>query len=114
MKNIIKALENNKLLLQLSKKFYEREAVFAAAHKFTDSCVILIEPIEDEYVGIYFQAKENQSQSDLEKISSNFCNEILDQQVRLNLERRYGNLRDIIVQHAFSPIADLKKAIKAE
>ena len=110
MRDIIKVLECDKMLLQLRKKYYEKEAVFAAANRFTSNCTILIEPVGEEYVGVYFEPLK-ESNIDLEKIAFDFCNEVLDQQVRLDLERKYGEIKKLIVQHAFSPLADLKKEI---
>ena len=112
MKEIISQIEDNKLLIKLCKKFYEKDAIFAAAHKYTDRCIILIEPIEDNYVGVYFEPKENQSKSKLEEIAKEYCNEVLDQQVRLDVEARAGNIREVIVKHAFSPLKDIKNAVK--
>mgnify|MGYP001413215152 CR=1 FL=1 len=112
MKEIITKITENKLLLTLSEKIYEREAVSSAAYKFTDLCTILIEPAEDNCVEVYFESKENQSTEELDKIAKDFCNEVLDQQVRLDIEARAGNIREVIVQHAFSPLKDIKNAVK--
>jgi His-Xaa-Ser system protein HxsD len=108
-KGIVRKIEGERFLLTLSKQFYEKGAVMAAAYKFTDKCVIIIEPIEESYVGVWFQSKSGQDQSKIPELLNEFCNEVLDQQVRLDLEKRYGNLREIIVKHAFSPIQDLLK-----
>ena len=43
------------------------------------------------------------------ELINDFCNEVLDQQVRLDLEKRYGGLRDTIVKHAFLPFESLSK-----
>ena len=109
MKDIISEVEDGKLLLVLSKEFYEKEAVFASAYKFTNRCTILIEPIESNSVGVYF--KGNSDEYDLQKIAEEFCNEVLDQQLRLDIEKKYGNIRDLIVKQAFSPIENLKDKI---
>lgn len=112
MTDIVKTLEGNRLLLKLSKKVYEKEAIFAAAYKFTNHSAILIEPIEDTYVGVYFEPKENQTQDELKRVAFDFCNEVIDQQVRLDLEKRYGNIKEIIVKHSFSPLKSIKEAIR--
>ena len=109
MKEIITKLEDGKLLLELSKELYEKEAVFTSAHKFTDRCTILIEPIDHNSVGVYFKSKREDC--DLLKISEEYCNEVLDQQLRLDIEKKYGNIRDLIVKQAFSPIENLKDEI---
>lgn len=109
MKEIIKKLEDGKLLLILSKEIYEKEAVFASAHKFTDKCTILIEPIEDKSVGVYFKSKKENC--DLLRIAEEYCNEVLDQQIRLDIEKKYGNIRELIVKQAFSPLENINDEI---
>ncbi len=112
MKNIISKIEDGKILLVLSKQIYEKEAVLATAYKFTDRCTILIEPYDKYSVGIYFQLNDSSSESYLEQIAKDFCNEVLDQQIRLDLEKKYGNIRKLIVEQAFSPISNLKNKIE--
>jgi His-Xaa-Ser system protein HxsD len=92
-------------LIKLRKAFYEQEAVMQAAYKFTDTCFIKIDAVEDDYVGIWFKAKP-QSNIDPELLLCEYCNEVLDQQVRLDLEKRYGTIRDSIYQFAFAPIKE--------
>ena len=94
-------IDDERFVLKLRKQFYEKVAVMAAAYKFTHKCIILIEPLEEGYVGIFFQAKHNGNPDMVPELINEFCNEVLDQQVRLDLEKRYGGLRDTIVKHAF-------------
>lgn len=111
--SIVKQVEEDRLLLKLSKEFYLREAVFASAYKFTDKCTILIEPVGEEHIGVFFESRTNDS-SDLDLIAKDFTNEVLDQQVRLDLEARNGRLRELIVRHAFTPIADIEREFDAK
>ena len=108
-KGFFTRVDGEKFLLKLSKQFYEKAAVIAAAYKFTHKCTILIEPLEEGYVGVFFQPKNNESADTIPDLVNEFCNEVLDQQVRLDLEKRYGNLRDIIVRHAFLPFESPSK-----
>ncbi len=110
---IINQIEDGKLLLKLSKEYYLREAVFETAYKFTDKCTILIEPVGDVHIGVFFEPKREMSLEDLNTIAMAFTNEVLDQQVRLDLEARNGRIRELIVRHAFSPVADLESEINA-
>ncbi len=109
-KDIVTKITETRMLVKLKKEMYEREPVFAASYKFTDRCTILIEPIDDKTVGVYFEKKAEIN--DLESIAKEFCNEVLDQQVRSDLERKYGNIRELIYQQAFSPILNLKEKIR--
>jgi His-Xaa-Ser system protein HxsD len=103
IKDIITDNGNGRLLVTLHKQFYQKESVFYAAHKFTSKCGILIEPLDDFSIGIYFD-KKNDAKVDLTELAKCFCNEVLDQQTRLDLERQYGKIRDIIYEQAFRPI----------
>ena len=111
IKDIIIQENENKLLVLLSKNLYEKEAVFAAAYKYTNTSTILIEPYDESSVAVYFTRKEKVDIG-LNEIALNFCNEVLDQQVRLDLEKRYGNIKELIYEHAFSPIKNIKDNIK--
>lgn len=97
------------LSVSLPKRFYEKSAVFSAAYKFKTRCLIHIEPDGEDRVMALFTATE--SGDDIEAIAKEYCQEALDQQHRLDLNRQFGHLRDLIVEHAFAPIANLKDRI---
>lgn len=111
MKEILKKVENRQLLIEISKEIYDKKAAMAAAYKFTDRCYIYVNSTLENIIEIYFKAKESIS-TPLEKIAYEYCNELLDQQVRLDVEASYGNIRDLIVKQAFSPIENIEEQIK--
>lgn len=88
----------------LSKEFFEREPVFVAASKFTDDYYVGIQPYGDDSFEVSIRPKDN-TQDTFSPIKS-FCNELIEQQVRHDLLNRFGNLREIIVAQAFSPLED--------
>lgn len=112
MEDIIREIQDNKILLKLDKSIYEKEAVLAASYKMTNLCFIVVKPLENNQLGVYFEAKNSQSEDELKAIAKNYCNEVLDQQTRLDVEKRYGNIRDLLVKQAFSPIENIKDKIK--
>ena len=112
MEDIIREIQDNQILLKLDKSIYEKEAVLAASYKMTNLCYIIVKSLENNQFGVYFEAKNNQSEDELKAIAKNYCNEVLDQQTRLDVEKRYGNIRDLLVKQAFSPIENLKDKIK--
>ncbi len=114
MKEIIIELENNRLLLSLKKEIYTSEIIYAVANQFTNKCTIFIDPLDDQTIGIYFESKSLSNKEDLSLIAKNFCNELIEQQIRMTLEKKFGNLREVIVKQAFSPISDIKSYIKNE
>ncbi len=113
MKDIIKKIENDKLLLEVSLKIYDKKAITATSYKFTDKAYIHIDPISEDIVGVYFKNKENSLVS-LELIASEFCNELVGQQLRLNVENAYGNIRELIVKYAFLPIENIEEEIEID
>lgn len=111
MEEIIKKIKDGRLLIEISKETYDKKAAMAAAYKFTDKCYIYVNSTPENTIQIYFKAKEGVS-TPLEKIAYEYCNELLDQQVRLDVEASYGNIRDLMVKQAFSPIENIEEQIK--
>lgn len=93
---------NGIFLVKLLKEYYEKEAVFAAASLFKEHYYIKIDSFND-YVGIYFSAKDEINNPQTSLLS--FCNEAIDQQTKLDLDRQFGQLREIIYRYAFEPIS---------
>jgi len=112
MENIITKLEDGRIQIKLNKSVYEKEAIMAAAYKLTNSCFIIVKPLENNQLGVYFEPKNNQSENELTAIAKNYCNEVLDQQTRLDVEKQSGNIRDLLVKQAFSPTKNIKDKIK--
>ena len=102
MKEIIKQIETNKLLLTVPNDMYEKEAILNASYKFTDKCFVNIEPI-GTFTEIYFQSKTDNI--NLENIALEFGNELIDQQVRLLTGREFKTIREEIVKKAFSSVS---------
>ncbi|WP_198471046.1 His-Xaa-Ser system protein HxsD [Acetomicrobium sp. S15 = DSM 107314] len=91
-------------LVSLQKSLYSQAAIFSAAYNFIGENVIKVFPIDEESIGVLFEPKNGRTLAEVEKDAQLFINEALDQQVRVNLEREFGHVRDIIVEYAFSPV----------
>lgn len=103
MEEIIKKSNDGQFLLEISRKIYDINAILKAAYKFTDTCYVHVDSISEGILGVYFKARDRKDAS-LENIVNDFCNELIDQQIRVNLEKEYSSIRDQIVKKAFSPI----------
>jgi len=101
------------ITLKLSNQCYEKEAVFAALYKFENQCAMQMGPIGETHIQVIFKNKAGGSLSEqaLAALADEFCNELIDQQVRRDLEKRFGKLRELIVEHAFSPIKNLEERV---
>jgi His-Xaa-Ser system protein HxsD len=111
-KGISYTINNDALILFIEKEFFEKSAIHAASYKFTDKCIIQIEPEGEKKIAITMALKKPVDEIFLEELANEFMNEALDQQIRLDLEKRYGNIRELIVRHAFKPLENLKEALK--
>uniref|UniRef100_A0A7V4G9F8 His-Xaa-Ser system protein HxsD n=1 Tax=Desulfobacca acetoxidans TaxID=60893 RepID=A0A7V4G9F8_9BACT len=103
--------EPGRLVFELSKSLYEKEAVLAAVYALSGVCRNRVEPVPEGSVTVTLELIDSPEAPDLDWVEHRFLTEIVDQQLRLELERRYGGLRQLIVQHAFSPLADLRQAV---
>jgi His-Xaa-Ser system protein HxsD len=96
----------------LSKSLYEKEAVFAALYALSGLCRNGVEPAQAGYVKVTLEFLDSCQDADRVKVETQFMNELIDQQLRLDLERRYGPIRRLIVQQAFAPLDNLKAEVK--
>jgi His-Xaa-Ser system protein HxsD len=112
MKENISEIKEDTAHVRLMKEIYDKEDVLNATYKMTDKYSVLIKPVGDHEMLVIIEPKSQQSVEELESAVSDFCNEVLDQQIRLDLEKRFGRIRELIVEHAFSPL-DLHKEVKS-
>lgn len=96
------AIGTSAVALEVNASLYEPEAIFRAAYRFTDRCYIFLArpPEVPTLISVTLMAK--QPVADLRALVGEFCNELIDQQIRLALAREVGPLRELIVAQAFS------------
>lgn len=97
-------IEGNNLQLDIDLRLYAVETVDAAAYKFTDIYYVYkrMDESNENLLHVVFEAKENKTLD--ESIVKQFCNELIDQQVRFNVNKQFGHIRDLIVEEAFKPV----------
>lgn len=95
MKNQIK-----KIIFDIS--IYSVDAVLKASYKFTEE--LYFENIQQVEKGIEVQVKLKDTSKDLDLSILQFKNELIDQQLRHNLNIEFKSIREEIVKRAFSSI----------
>jgi His-Xaa-Ser system protein HxsD len=100
MKGISITTEGHSLLLDTS--IYSLEAIKKTAYKFADRTSIIISPGSDSSVCVVFNFVGQNAKNNPEQIISDFCNELLDQDLREIVKKETGALRNVIIAHAFS------------
>lgn len=114
MEEIFSEKDNNCFSLTLAEEFYSPEAITAAAQKFTGKCAIAIQSMHNSGCRVLFACSGHSDKDELKKIALEFSNELIEQQLRVKLEARFGNMRDLIVRQAFLPISNLQSALQHE
>lgn len=106
---IVERLSPDLYRVEVSSALYEREAVFAAAHRLNEIFYVKVEPQGEDSFAVLLQCREaSQNGIDPEKAANELVNDILEEQVRLDLVKRTGALREIIYRHAFLPLEEQK------
>ncbi|MDP2046898.1 MAG: hypothetical protein Q8L00_11875, partial [Deltaproteobacteria bacterium] len=83
-----------------------------ATYALSGLCANRVEPAQAGYVKVTLNFLDSCPDSDRVKVENKFRKELIDQQLRLDLEMRYGAIRRLIVQQAFAPLDDLKAEVK--
>lgn len=73
-----------------------------AAYKFTHHASILLEEPQEGEVSIRFSFDDKKSVSEKQKIVHDFCNEVLDQDLRESIAEETEATRNLILAQAFS------------
>ena len=108
----ISVIDTNHANIIIDSSLYNMEAINAACYTFTNNYHILVTRKDGAFVTVIFELKNKVSQKNIPEDIKDFVNTVIDHQVRLQLDRTNGKIRDLIVQHAFSPL-DLKKEIES-
>lgn len=95
-------LENSAFLVDVDLSIYATEAVADAVYKYTNKFYIHQKTKENNLLEVVFESKDNQIVT--EKVVKQFCNDLIDQQVRYNTEKQFGHIRNLIVEEAFKPV----------
>ena len=95
-------LDKDKFQVVVDMALYAKEALVAACYKFTDRFFVH-QQTERDAVKVVFESKDGNVVSD--EVVKQFCNELIDQQVRYNTNQQFGHIRDLIVEEAFKPVS---------
>jgi His-Xaa-Ser system protein HxsD len=98
----VNEFDNDKFQVIVDMSLYSKESIVAACYKYTDRFYIH-QQTDGGNVVVIFESKEGNAVTDT--IVKQFCNELIDQQVRYNTNLQFGHIRDMIVEEAFKPVS---------
>lgn len=94
--------DGRSMAIEVDTSLYEIDAVFRTAYKLTDRYYIFLarETEHPNLITTMLTAKE--PGTDLGTIAGEFCNELIDQQIRRTVFRETGTVRELIVAQSFA------------
>ncbi len=101
----ITKIEGNRFQIMVDLELYAKESITAACYKFSNTFFIH-QAQNGNSVEVIFEDKGDNHVTEV--AVKEFCNELLDQQLRYNTNLQFGKIRDMIVEEAFRPINSKK------
>lgn len=97
-------LEKNKFQVSVDLALYTKDVITAAIYKFSHLFYIHQQTDESnpDFVIVIFESKDGNTIT--VDVPKQFCNELIDQQLRHNVNAQFGHIRDMIVEEAFRPV----------
>lgn len=101
-------LDTKGFKLAVDTKIYSSEAIVATLYEYSDRYFIYQKRNDNnnEMLDVTFEAKEETTISKC--IVKEFCNKLVEQQLRININKQFGHIRDMIVTEAFKPVNNKK------
>ena len=97
-------IASNVYKLWLCKKMYDKTAVLNASYKNSDKAYFKLDVADDTHVAVIIKLKKEVSNIEVEHFIDDFCNEVIDQQIRLDLDLRTYYIKKIIYEKSFSAL----------
>jgi len=95
--------KQDKLIIKIDLNIYNQKVITSTVYKFTDKYYISQE-CNDKTISVSFSNKSDNTTIDWIFLKKEFENELINQQVRYDVEQKFGYIRNLIVEKAFSPI----------
>lgn len=100
-----KNMEHNRFEYDVDLRVYSIEAANAASYKFTDGYYIEKHTDNGDKNILHVTFMPITPATEEDNILMLFCNELIDQQLRVDINRKFGHIRDLIVEEAFKPVS---------
>ena len=97
-------LDDNKFQVVVDLALYSKDVITAAIYKFSHLFYIhqQTDKSNSNLVLVIFESKDDNGIT--VDIPKQFCNELIDQQLRHDVNAQFGQIRDMIVEEAFKPV----------
>lgn len=87
--------------VSFNSSIYDKEAINATAYRYSDTFYVH-QILKDDNIVVTFETKDKSEIP--ESVIKQFCTDVIDQQLRVDINNRVGHIRDLIVEEAFKPV----------
>lgn len=95
--------------IRIDLRLYSKEALLAVMYNFSGQYDISQRICDDDsnYIEVSLSPKDLSPANDINEtnLSAEFERRLIDQQLRLNINKEFGHIRDLIVEEAFKPVS---------
>jgi len=99
--------KDNKILIQISKEYFEKEAIMEAIYEY-NRYQVFMKPLNKDYVGVFFTSKNHNDSINIDELN-HFFELLIHYQIKRDLDRENSEIKKIIIEYAYSSI---KKKLK--
>jgi len=94
--------EDGRVELELDTNFFCKEAILKTAYQFTEQCHFKVETAGAGAVRVVMSPKD--LGTDIDRLVPDFLNELIDQELRVRVQRETAEIHRLIVSEAFAPL----------
>lgn len=91
---------SNSVTFDIKNEIYPLNVIMKTAYNFTNKFYIFLDYVSEGCIQVQIKPKALLSNSELEKVVGEFFNELLNQNIRYDIENRTSNLRQLILGRA--------------
>ena len=96
-------IEDNQAKLSINMDYYSINTVKRAAYKFADRCSVFLEDKQEKNLNVLFIFSQNTATSEqIQQVIADFCDELMDQDLRETIAKETKVSRNLILAQAFS------------
>lgn len=93
-------LPEDTVTVSVDTSIYGEEALFRACYQFTDKCYLFLRRQGNSTIVVEFRRRNHDAP--LAEVAGAFCNELIDQRLRVSIARDTARVRELIVRQAFA------------
>lgn len=94
-------LEGNQVKLSINLDLYSLSAVKKTAYKFADRCSVLLQDRQEQCLSVLFTFAEPATPKQMQQVIADFCDELIDQELRENIAKETEATRNLLLAQAF-------------